>query len=154
MLNEAQRIADQLNRAFQGMAWHGPSLKESLEGVTVAQAIARPIAAAHSIWEIVAHIGAWEGVVARRLNGESVAEPAVDFPQAPANASEDDWHSLQTATYQAHTALVVQIAAMTEDELRRRIDDKPYPAWFMVHGAVSHALYHVGQIVLLTRQGA
>ena len=74
MKNEAERIADQLKRAFDGQAWHGPSLKESLEGVTVAQAVAHPIPAAHSTWELVAHIAAWEDVVARRLSGEAVAE--------------------------------------------------------------------------------
>lgn len=151
MLNEAQRIADQLNRAFEGMAWHGPSLKESLEGVGVAQAVARPIASIHTIWELVAHIAAWEGVVARRLNGDSVGEPSEDFPQAPPGASEEDWQALQAATFEAHGSLVAQVAAMTEEDLRRRIDDKPYPAWFMVHGAVAHVLYHVGQIVLLLK---
>ena len=151
MLNEAQRIADQLNRAFEGMAWHGPSLKESLDGVTSEQAVARSVASAHTIWELVAHIAAWEGVVARRLNGESVGEPPEDFPQAPPHATEADWQALRAATFESHGRLVSQVAAMTEDDLRRRIDDKPYPAWFMVHGAVAHALYHVGQIVLLLK---
>ena len=151
MLNEAQRIADQLNRAFEGMAWHGPSLKESLDGVTSEQAVARSVASAHTIWELVAHIAAWEGVVARRLNGESVGEPPEDFPQAPPHATEADWRALRAATFESHGRLVAQVAAMTEDDLRRRIDDKPYPAWFMVHGAVAHALYHVGQIVMLLK---
>ena len=38
--SEAARIADQLRRAFYGEAWHGGSLFEILEGVTVAQASA------------------------------------------------------------------------------------------------------------------
>lgn len=149
MKNEAQRIADQLKRAFDGQAWHGPSLKEALEGVAVEQALARPIAGAHTIWELVAHIAGWEGVVARRLSGEAISEPAEgNFPEAPASA---DWDELVKRAFEQHDKLVEQMAALTEDDLRKRIDEKPYPAWFMAHGAVAHVAYHVGQIVLLKR---
>jgi len=34
-MNETGRIADQLKRAFYGEAWHGPSVREALDGVTV-----------------------------------------------------------------------------------------------------------------------
>jgi len=152
MKNESERIADQLKRAFDGEAWHGPSLREALEGVTAAQAVAKPIPGAHSIWEIVRHIAGWDGVVARRLGGEAVSEPPEgDFPPAPAAASEAEWAALIARAFAAHDRLVAQVAALTETDLRRRIDEKPYPAWFMAHGIVGHALYHVGQIVLLKK---
>ena len=48
--SEAARIGDQLRRAFDGDAWHGDSFFKILEGVTAAQAAARPIKDAHSIW--------------------------------------------------------------------------------------------------------
>ena len=152
MKNEAERIADQLKRAFDGEAWHGPSLKEALEGVTARQAVARPIAGAHSIWELVAHIAGWEGVVARRLTGEAVGEPIEgDFPNAPSEVSEADWAAFVTRVKDAHDRLVAQVAALTEADLRKRIEDKPYPAWMMAHGVVGHSLYHVGQIVLMKK---
>ena len=152
MKNESERIADQLQRAVEGNAWHGPSLKESLAGVTAELAVARPIPGAHTIWELVTHIAGWEGVVARRLNGEAVGEPAEgDFPAMPAQPSEEAWTGLLSQVYDAHDRLVLQVAGLTEADLRRRIDEKPYPAWFMTHGAVAHVLYHVGQIVLLKR---
>ena len=50
-------------------------MKEVLAGVTARQAAARPIAAAHSIWEITAHIAVWEEVVRRGLGGEAAVEP-------------------------------------------------------------------------------
>lgn len=152
MKNESERLADQLKRAFDGLAWHGPGLKEALEGVTVGQALARPLPSLHTIWELVAHIAGWEGVVARRLNGEAVAEPGEgDFPPAPPSATTADWQAFQERIHDAHERLTARMAALTEDDLRRRIDEKPYPAWFMCHGSIAHALYHVGQIVLLKR---
>ena len=70
-MTEIDRILDQLKRAFEGHAWHGPSLKELLNGVTAQQAHARPLANAHSIWELVQHIAVWEDVGRRRLGGET-----------------------------------------------------------------------------------
>ena len=72
-MSEATRIADQLSRAFAGEAWHGDSLFEILEGVTAAQASARPIKNAHTIWELVLHIAAWDDAVLRRFGGVAVA---------------------------------------------------------------------------------
>ena len=71
-MSESARIADQLRRAFAGEAWHGDSLFEILEGVTAAQASARPIKNAHTIWELVLHIAAWDNAVLRRLGGVAV----------------------------------------------------------------------------------
>ena len=148
MKSEVQRLADQLKRAFDGEAWHGPCLREALDGVTAEQAAARPIAGAHSIWEVVAHVSAWEEVVGRRLNGEAVSEPDANFPEG---SGETEWKALIARAHETHAKLVAQVATLTEEGMRSRIDEKPYPAWFMAHGAVGHALYHVGQIVLLKR---
>ena len=72
-MTEIDRILDQLKRAFEGGAWHGPSVKEVLHGVTAAQAHARPLPNAHSIWELVQHIAVWEDVGRRRLEGDPSA---------------------------------------------------------------------------------
>jgi len=71
-MNETERIADQLKRAFHGEAWSGPSVREVLQGVTADIAAKRPIADAHSIWELVHHITAWVDIVRRRVAGEAV----------------------------------------------------------------------------------
>jgi hypothetical protein len=47
----------------------GILLFEILEGVTAARAAARPIGSAHTIWELVLHIAAWDGAVLRRMGG-------------------------------------------------------------------------------------
>lgn len=57
-VNSTEFIADQLQRAYAGQAWHGPALSEVLKGVTAEMAGAKPIREAHSIRELVLHIGA------------------------------------------------------------------------------------------------
>ncbi len=66
-MSEIENILDELRRIHDGDAWHGPALKESLSGVTAEQAAARPVAGAHSVWEIVRHVTDWENVFRRRL---------------------------------------------------------------------------------------
>lgn len=83
-MTEASRIADQLNRAFSGDAWHGDSLLEVLEGVGADRAAARPVPDAHSIWELVLHITAWDRAVLRRFDGTAVElADAENFPPCP-----------------------------------------------------------------------
>ena len=68
--SEAGRIADQLRRAFDGSAWHGPALLELLEDVNAAAAAARPLPDVHSIWELVLHVAVWDDAALRRIDGK------------------------------------------------------------------------------------
>ena len=70
MKTEVGRLEEQLGRALEGDAWHGPSVLELLDGVTAHQAAAHPIAGAHSIWELVLHLSGDYGLVLRRLGGD------------------------------------------------------------------------------------
>ena len=75
-MSEIARIVDQMDRAFNGNAWHGPSLESLLEGVTAEQASKHPIPSAHSIWELVNRVASWNSIVAHRAAGEeSGCEP-------------------------------------------------------------------------------
>ncbi len=148
---EAQRIADQLRRAHEGKAWHGPSLGELLKGVGAEQAAARPVGGAHSIWELLLHIEAWERAGVRRLRGD------------PAKLSEaEDWPPVHDAGEEAWSAAVDKMEA-TSRELREavsRLDDDALDgpvvegmssAYVTLHGIVQHTLYHAGQIAILKK---
>ncbi|MBI3696187.1 MAG: DinB family protein, partial [Acidobacteria bacterium] len=92
-MSEIQRIEDQLKRALQGEAWHGPSILELLAGVTATQAGAKPLPGAHSIWEIVLHITAWVDAARRRVEGEEAKLSA-----------EQDWPPVRETTERAWEA--------------------------------------------------
>src|ERR1051325_11083849 len=98
-MTEIDRILDQLKRAFEGGAWHGPSVREVLNGVTAAQANARPLPNGHSIWELVQHIAVWEDVGRRRLEGDPAEVPISsleDWPPAE-DVSETAWEKSKAA---------------------------------------------------------
>jgi len=58
--SESVLIAEQLRRAFEGDAWHGPALLELLQDVDAVTAAAKPLPDVHSIWELVLHVAVWD----------------------------------------------------------------------------------------------
>jgi uncharacterized damage-inducible protein DinB len=157
-MSETARIADQLHRAFYGEAWHGDSLLQILDGVTAAQAAARPIKHAHSIWELVLHIAAWDNAVRRRLAGEAVSLPdEQNFPSVM-DSSEGAWRRTVEHAKRAHTELVDAVKAFPDDRLSEKVPGKKnepdwYNFYYMLHGVAQHELYHAGQIALLKKAG-
>ena len=153
-MSEAARIADQLRRAFYGDAWHGDSLVEILEGVTAAQAAARPIAGAHTIWELVLHIAAWDGAVLRRLGGVAMElSDAENFPPVT-DASEAAWRKALAQVRRDHEKLVAAVTSLPDSRLGDVVPGKEgahYTFYYMLHGVVQHELYHAGQIALLKK---
>jgi uncharacterized damage-inducible protein DinB len=149
--SETVRIADQLDRAFKGEAWHGPALLEILADVNAATAAARPIPDGHSIWELVLHISAWEGAILRRMRGEELQLKGTDDFPAIQDASEAAWQATIGKLNRKHDELLAAITAMPDSGLAEQVPGKDYDFYFMLHGAVQHALYHAGQIALLKK---
>jgi uncharacterized damage-inducible protein DinB len=152
--SEAVRIADQLRRAFEGHAWHGPSLLELLRDVDAATAAARPIPDAHSIWELVLHIEVWDNAALVRLAGrKSQPTGLANFP-APPKPTSAAWRQAITHAKRTHEALVKTVARLNDQRLLDRVPGKRYNFHHMLHGLAQHELYHAGQIALLKKSRA
>jgi len=150
-MTETERIADQLNRAFVGEAWHGPAVMEILAGITPQQAAAHPIAGAHSIWELVLHITAWTNAVLRRLQGDPARlTDAEDFPAVTAS-DERAWEQARGTIKQAHDELRSAILLIEDARLDRPMIEGMSSVYVNLHGVIQHSLYHAGQIALLKK---
>jgi uncharacterized damage-inducible protein DinB len=148
---ESSLIADQLRRAFQGDAWHGPAVLELLQDVDAATAAAKPVPEVHSIWELVLHIAAWDAAALRRIGGETVQLTGdANFPVVP-KPTEAAWRKAIAHARRAHDALVKRVASLPETRLRARVPGKKYDFYFMLHGVAQHELYHAGQIAILKK---
>ncbi len=149
--SETARIADQLKRAFEGDAWHGPALLELLGDVGAQTAARRPISDAHTIWELTLHVAGWDSVVVRRLRGRaSTLEGDDNFP-VNVDTSESSWHEAIDTLKRNHQELLNEVDAMPDSRLSEPVPGKDYDIYFMLHGAVQHALYHAGQMAILKK---
>ena len=148
---EVAGIADQLRRAFNGSAWHGPAMLELLEDVDAGTAAARPLADVHSIWELVMHVEVWDEVAMVRLGGKKCQPTGTDnFPLVP-KVTEAAWRKAVTEAKRAHDTLVKTVAALPDARLRERVPGKRYDFYHMLHGIAQHELYHAGQIAILKK---
>jgi uncharacterized damage-inducible protein DinB len=152
MQAELSRLEEQLRSALEGEAWHGPSVLEVLEGVSAEQAAARPVAGAHSIWELVLHLCGTYALVLRRLNGDGrQLTESEDWPPVP-EPSAENWNN------------AVRVLKRLNEELRRAVKNFPagrldeplvpevsYTAYTQFIGITQHDLYHAGQIALLKK---
>lgn len=152
MTREIKRLDEQLKRALEGEAWHGPSVLELLAGVSAAQAASHPIAGAHSIWELVLHLVSDYDLVLRRLAGDGrQLTAAEDWPACPATTVENWRRTVQALTLQNE-----KLRQAVRDFPDERLDDPlvpevPYTAYTQFIGVTQHNLYHAGQIALLRR---
>ena len=151
-MTETHRINSQLKRAQQGQAWHGSSLRELLEGMTAEQAAAKPIPDAHSVWELVNHIIAWEQIARRRLEGaEEIAIPdEVNFPPVT-DMSEAAWQTTLQSLESSHRGLRESIKKIDDARLEEITPGTSYSIYVLLHGVIQHDLYHAGQIALLKK---
>jgi uncharacterized damage-inducible protein DinB len=155
-MSEAKRIAGQLRNAYEGPAWHGPSLRELLSNVSATQAVARPKEGIHNIWELVAHIITWERVSMRRIAGEQITTipPEVNFPTI--NQADDlRWQQTLDELASVHRELTDVILRLGDDQLSAQIptdvSGQKVSVYVTLHGIIQHNLYHAGQIALLKK---
>ncbi|HEX2079473.1 MAG TPA: DinB family protein [Longimicrobium sp.] len=154
---ERDRLLDELRRAWDGDPWHGDPLRRVLQGMTAAQASARPIPQAHSAWEIVLHLAGWTREVARRLREADVREPPEGDWPAP-GSGEGEWAAAVDALSRAHRELLEAVAAFPPAGLDQMVgQDRDrglgtgVTCSVMLHGISQHYAYHAGQIALLRK---
>jgi len=145
-------LAEQLRRAFEGDAWHGPALLELVADVGPSTAAAHPIKDVHSIWELVLHIAAWDGAVNRRIVlGKALQlKDEENFPSVK-DSSAAAWKEAVDHAKQVHAQLLRTVESLPDRRLTEQVPGKSYDIRFMLEGVAQHELYHAGQIAILKK---
>lgn len=155
-MSQARFLADQIRRAFDGEAWHGDSVLEILKDVDSATAAARQVQNAHSIWELVLHIAAWDDAVTRRAGGTAfMPTDEQNFPKVK-DTSEAAWRTAVEHMTETHRKLVEAVGNFPDSRLGDQVPGKSgayYTFAYMFAGVAQHETYHAGQIALLKKAG-
>lgn len=150
-MTEINRILDQMDRAYSGEAWHGPSMRELLDGLLAEDASKHVVRGTHSIWELVNHVAAWKSIVARRLAGEKPqVTPEMDWPPVW-EASEFEWKRSLESLAESQKRVRSVVEKLRDDELDEKMGNKFGTRYVMLHGLIQHDLYHAGQIAILKK---
>jgi uncharacterized damage-inducible protein DinB len=88
--------------------------------------------------------------VASRLGGETrELTPEEDWR----DVTQLTWPAAITEMENAQSHLSDVIARLTPDDLDKKVADRKYTIYVMLHGVIQHNLYHAGQIGLLKKVG-
>ncbi|MDZ4805906.1 MAG: DinB family protein [Candidatus Eisenbacteria bacterium] len=155
---ERERLDQELIDAWDGDPWHGSPITAILDGIDAAEAAARPIEEAHTIWELVLHMTGWTREVARRVDGGKAGEPeAGDWPDVT-DLSKSAWQAARRDLGAAHEELRRVIKKLGDEAImappgvpRDRAAGTGRTIYRLVHGLVQHDAYHAGQIALLKK---
>lgn len=148
-MSQEKLLVALLDEAYAKKTWHGPNLRQSIRGVTAAQAAWRPASGRHNIWELAVHAAYWKYVVRRKIESGkrgSFALQGSNFfvrPE-PGKTSEDAWRTDRYLLESEHRQLVQAVRNVLKSPRAKRF----FPA---IYGVAFHDLYHAGQIRLLRR---
>ena len=150
-MSEVKRIIDQHDRALHGGAWHGDAIWEILRGITPEQAFARPVAAGHTIWELVPHMTFWETEVLRRIQKlPAQSEEELNFPKMP-EPTEENWEQALNGLRRSNAEFSKCVGELDESRLEEPLSAPEKTIYVELHGVIQHHLYHGGQIALLKK---
>jgi len=138
-----------LDEAYEKKTWHGPNLKQSLKGVTAAQAAWRPGPGRHNIWEVALHAAYWKYAVRRRMEGGKRGSFTLNgsnfFPRPePGKLNEGAWSTDKKLLEREHRALHGAAAKLLRTA-------GAGTGMRQLYGVAFHDIYHAGQIRLLRR---
>ena len=145
-----QGIIELLRRTFDGAAWHGPSVMDTLRKVTIDQ-LGQRIGDSHSLIEIVEHMTAWRRFAVEKLRGNTTydVDAAANFPKVDPN--EESWLITLHQFEDSQLQLLEQLEQTDDSRLEQVVEGRNYSYYVMLHGLIHHDVYHLGQIVLLRK---
>jgi uncharacterized damage-inducible protein DinB len=160
-MREIDRIVEQLQRAYDGDAWYGASVRSALEGVDVRVATTGPLESTHTIAEIVLHVTAWTREVTRRLRTGVARDPDEgDWPYQMID-TEAEWAAVLEQLEAAQADLLSAVSALNDAQLDERIGEvrdrelgSGVSLYVTLQGLAQHHAYHAGQIALLKRSAS
>jgi hypothetical protein len=150
-MSAIQPILDHYDGVLHGEPWHGDALWQILDNISAREAAARPIPAAHTIWEIVMHMTFWENVAAQRLAGlRAGLVEELNFPAMPA-PTEENWRKTLDQLHDSNRSLRQSLARLDPNQLNQLTAAGKRTFYGEAHGIIEHHVYHLGQIALLRK---
>lgn len=148
-------LLDQLETVYHGKAWHGPTLRGALRGLTAQQAGNTRTRAGHSLADISLHCAYWKYSVRRRLNkSKRGAFPwkGSNWFTLPQQLSEDEWKRVLHTLDEEHDALLQAVKSFPEAQLVHIPKGSQFNYYQLIQGIAAHDVFHAGQVRLLKPQ--
>lgn len=148
-----EMLLEQFTAAFDQNTWF-VALKNTLEGVTAADAVWKPEGVDNSIWEIVSHLNYYNYAYIERFRGVDYQYPSDDNDATfvAGEMNENKWR----AETEKLNAILSQfrdlIADAEESKFEEPVSASNSAKWrTLISNISAHNAHHGGQIVLLRK---
>jgi uncharacterized damage-inducible protein DinB len=152
MATETERIARQLEKAFDKQPWYGSSVMAILKEVEPAL-VHKRIGQAHTIIELVLHMISWRRFVIRRIGGDAAfnVTDELNFPKP--STLPDAWPKAMKSLEDNQRELLSAIKTFPPERLAELVPGASHNyTWYtLLHGIIHHDIYHLGQIAILRK---
>lgn len=145
------QIAKQLKDLYFGGNWTSVNVKDTLNGVSLAQAKTK-IEGLNTIAVLTYHINYYvNGVLPVFKGGTLDIKDKFSF-DVPNFRSENEWKNFKEAVLKNAELLISEIENLSEKQLFEPFVDEKYGTYYRnLHGIIEHTHYHLGQIVILKK---
>lgn len=151
MYSATRRIRALIKSCYDGPAWHGPAVLETLKLVEF-NMIAKRINGSHNIIELVHHMASWKQFIIEKLEGDPDFDVVGDFNFTKIDApTPADWENAKKRLQSIQETLLEKLKHVEDAVLLEGVPGRSYNFFFLLTGIVNHDLYHLGQIKLLMR---
>lgn len=145
------QLIRQLQKTYNGAAWHGPNMTETLADTTLEQVVKR-VGTSNNITELVHHIYAWRVFIIKRFSDEPDFEVSDEFNFKKIDTiDEASWIGLKQQLAESQEQLIVAMQNFDPKKLSNQVINRDYTYLDLLHGIIHHDLYHLGQIALLKK---
>jgi uncharacterized damage-inducible protein DinB len=145
------QIAKHLRGVYFGGNWTEVNLRDVLADVSWEQATAR-VGSLNTIATLVYHLGYYVSTQLRVLQGGPLTGHDADSFAHPPITSAADWEAMQTSLWTEVEAAALLIEQLPESQLWETFIAEQYGTYYRnFHGAIEHAHYHLGQIVVVKK---
>jgi len=147
----SKQIALHMKELYYGKNWTWSNMEDALQGVDWKMA-ATKIESINTIVVLVYHINYYLSQQVKVFKGGPLEGSDELSFEAPEILSEKDWQALKKSCNRKADEWIKLVAQLDDKILPTTFVDKKYGSYYRnLMGAVEHAHYHLGQIVILKK---
>ncbi len=144
-------VAQHLIEVHEGGNWTEVAIATTLQDVSLQEATMLTKASPNTIASLLHHLTFWNRLMVQRAQGITVQVNDANGYDHPPLYTEADWEMLKNDNRQSAQELAVAITQFEEAKLLEPVVPNHSTAYKNFQGAVEHAHYHLGQLVILKK---
>ena len=150
-----EQLLQSLERVLDGNPWYGNSIISALDKIT-AENMGHAVQTVNgkSVPEYLLHMISCQDFVLEKLRGNKSLDIELGSEQDwPKNnsPSDDSWSKLIIQFKNQNSQILNEVKSRSESDFDQLVPGKSYTLSLMIEGLIHHNIYHLGQIVILSK---